>query len=349
MRSAVRNGTTLTALVVLSFTAAAPASAQYFGRQKVQYERFDWRIKETPHFEVHYYVGMEEKTADVARMAERWYERLSRAFQHEFTNRPLVFYADHPDFQQTNITPAMIGEGTGGFMEFLRGRAVLPYTGVYRDTHHVLGHELVHVFQHEIAHSPGGGGLAGMTRLPLFLTEGMAEYLSIGRYDPHTAMWLRDAAIRGDLPTLEQLGRDPRYFPYRYGQALWAYIGGRYGDRAVIDVYRASLRMGWDQALVRILGVSGDSLSKDWIAAIKAHYTPLIEGRQRPREAGNLLLGINKRAGDYNLSPTVSPDGRYLAFFSRRGLFSIDLYVADPRTRRIIRRLAGPTSCVFYK
>jgi hypothetical protein len=102
--------------------------------------------------------------------------------------------------------------------------------------------------------------------------------------------------------------------------------------------------MGWDQALVRILGVSSDSLSKDWIASIKAHYTPLLEGRQRPREVGNLLLGINRRAGDYNLSPTVSPDGKYLAFFSSRGLFGIDLYVADAQTGRVIRRLAGPTS-----
>jgi hypothetical protein len=36
-------------------------------------------------------------------MSERWYERLARLFQHEFEERkPLIFYADHPDFQQTN-------------------------------------------------------------------------------------------------------------------------------------------------------------------------------------------------------------------------------------------------------
>jgi Tol biopolymer transport system component len=325
----------------MSFAAAAPASAQYFGRQKVQYERFDWRIKETPHFQVHYYVGMEEKTADVARMAERWYERLSRAFQHEFTDRPLVFYSDHPDFQQTNITPVMIGEGTGGFMEFLRGRAVLPYTGVYHDTHHVLGHELVHVFQHDLAQQPGGGGIVGMGRLPLWLIEGMAEYLSIGRDDPHTAMWLRDAALRGELPTIHQLSTDRRFFPYRYGQALWAYIAGRWGDRAVPELYRMATRAGWEPAVQRVLGTSTEQISQDWITTIRATYLPLIEGRQRSIDAGDPVI-VDDDIGAMNIAPTISPDGRHIAFYGRRALFTTDLYLADAVTGRVIRRLASP-------
>jgi WD40 repeat protein len=319
------------------------AGAQYFGRNKVQYERFDFRIMRAEHLDFYFYPAESLATADAARMGERWYSRLSEIFRHSFDRKSVVLYADHPDFQQTNVVSGMIEEGTGGITEGLRTRVVMPHTGSYWDTDHVLGHELVHVFQYNVAEA-GPGGLARLGALPLWLVEGMAEYLSLGRYDPLTAMWLRDATLRNKLPTIKQLTTDPRFFPYRYGQALWAYIGGRYGDRAVIDVYRASLRMGWDQALVRILGVSSDSLSKDWIAAIKAHYTPLIDGRQRPREAGNVLLGVNRKAGDYNLSPTVSPDGKYLAFFSRRGLFSIDLYVADAQTGRIIRRLAGPTS-----
>ncbi|MDQ3995966.1 MAG: peptidase S9, partial [Gemmatimonadota bacterium] len=344
-RSALRR-TALLAYVA-AFAALAlggdTAGAQYFGRNKVQYERFDFRIMRTDHLDFYFYPAESLETADAARMGERWYTRLSEIFRHTFDRKAVVLYADHPDFQQTNVVSGMIEEGTGGITEGLRTRVVMPHTGSYWDTDHVLGHELVHVFQYNVAES-GPGGLARLGALPLWLVEGMAEYLSLGRYDPLTAMWLRDATLRNKLPTIKQLTTDPRFFPYRYGQALWAYIGGRYGDRAVVDVYRASLRMGWDQALVRILGVSSDSLSKDWASAIRAHYTPLIEGRQRPAEAGNVLLGINKRAGDYNLSPTVSPDGKYLAFFSRRGLFSIDLYVADAQTGRIIRRLAGPTS-----
>ncbi|HEX4933110.1 MAG TPA: basic secretory protein-like protein, partial [Gemmatimonadaceae bacterium] len=246
-------------------------------------------------------------------------------------------------FQQTNVVGGEISEGTGGITEGLRTRVVMPHTGSYWDTHHVLGHEIVHVFQYNIAEA-GPGGLNRLGALPLWLVEGMAEYLSLGRNDALTAMWLRDATLRDKLPTLKQLTTDPRFFPYRYGQAFWAYVAGRYGDRAVVDVYRAALRVGWDQALVRVLGVNQDSLSKDWISSIKTHYQPLLADRTLPKDAGEPVLRQRKGGGDYNLAPTVSPDGKYVAFFSRRGLFTIDLFVADAATGRIVKRLAGPTS-----
>ena len=326
---------------VALFVLPALAQAQYFGRQKVQYEDFDWRVMETPHFDVHFYPQEQTVTTDAARMAERWYSRLSRAFQHEFKKKPLIFYADHPDFQQTNVIGDMLSEGTGGVTEGLRNRVIMPFTGVYKDNDHVLGHELVHVFQYDLASSPGGGGLAGMGRLPLWLVEGMAEYLSLGRHDPHTAMWLRDAALRGELPTIDQLTRDSRFFPYRYGQALWAFIGGKWGDRAVTELYRYSTRAGWDAALQRVLGVNSAGLSQQWITSIRSTYLPVIQGRQRPRDAGQPVL-FDDEIGAMHLSPVVSPDGRFVAYFGRRELFTVDLYVADARTGQIVKKLTSP-------
>ena len=32
-----------------------PANAQYFGRNKVQYEKFDWRIMKSDHFDLYFY------------------------------------------------------------------------------------------------------------------------------------------------------------------------------------------------------------------------------------------------------------------------------------------------------
>ena len=40
-----------------------------------------------------------------------------------------------------------------------------------------------------------------------------------------------------------------------------------------------------------------------------------------------------------NVSPSISPDGRHIVFFSSRDLFSIDLYLADATTGRIVRKL----------
>ena len=333
-------------LVVVA--AAKPAKAQdYFGRNKVQYEQFDWRIIKSDHFDDYFYPPESLAVSDAARMAERWYVRHSDTFRHAFDHKSLIFYADHPDFEQTNVTPEQLDEAIGGETEGMRDRVIMPFTGVYSDNNHVLGHEMVHVFQYNIAEAAPGGGLQRMATLPGWLIEGMAEYLSLGRDDPLTAMWMRDAVLRNKFPTIKQVTDDPHYFPYRYGQALWAYIGGRWGDRAIVDVFRTSLRMGWNDALVRVLGESDDSLSKDWAAANRALYLPQIQGRTNPDSIGTKIIGI-KLSGDNNLAPTLSPDGKYFAFFSSRDIFGINLYLADARTGKVIRQLASPQSDRHY-
>ena len=331
--------------LLLAGALGTPAQAQYFGRNKVQYEKFDWRILKTDHFDLYFYPAESLKVHDAGRQSERWYTRLSDIFRHQFDRKSIVWYADHPDFQQTNVIGDMLSEGTGGVTEGLRTRVVMPFTGIYDDDEHVTGHELVHVFQYNIAETaPGQGGLARLGQLPLWLIEGMAEYFSLGRNDALTAMWMRDAVMRERFPTIKQLTTDPRFFPYRYGQALWAYIGGRWGDRAVVDVFRAALRVGWDQALVRTLGLTSDSLSKDWAAANRAFYAGQIAGRTHPDSAGRTVVRLKERS-EYNLGPAQSADGRYVAFFtSKTNLFGIDLVLAEAATGRIVRQLAGPQS-----
>ena len=319
--------------------SATPAHAQYFGRNKVNYETFDFRILATPRFDVHYYPSMEEASRDAGRMAERWYERLSPFMRDSLGRRSLIFFADQPDFQQNNVTD-IESEGTGGVTESFRSRVIMPFTGVYEDNHHVLGHELVHVFQYDLAEK--AGGVNRLNALPLWLVEGMAEYLSLGREDVNTATWLRDAARRNDVPSIKQLTNDPRYFPYRYGQALWAYVGGRWGDQAVVDVYKQSLRYGFEGAIRRVLDVSTTQLSKDWGDAIKGAYLPLMAGRTLPDSTGRMIVGQKReRGGEYNLAPVLSPDGKTVAFYSSRGLFEIDLFIADAESGRVIQQLGS--------
>ena len=335
------------AVAIFAMTPSA-ASAQYFGRNKVQYEHFDFRIFETPHFRLHFYPDEQEAASDMARMAERWETRLSALFNRQLSKRkPILLYANQPDFQQTNAVTEQLTEGTGGITESLRDRLIMPLTGVYRDNDHVLGHEMVHVFQYDLAKDTKAGGQAGINALPLWVVEGTAEYLSLGRDDPHTAMWMRDAVLQKKLPTIKQLTNDTRFFPYRYGEALWAYVGGKWGDRAVADTYKAGARFGFEQGIKRTLGMSSDSLSKEWIAATKAAYANVIASRTTPQQSGQALIPV-KHDGETNLSPVISPDGKYIAFFAARELFGYDLFLADAATGRSIKKLADVSTSTEF-
>ena len=137
--------------LLLFLIAPGLLQAQYFGRNKVQYSTFDFKVIQTEHFDVYYYERERVAAMDAARMAERSYAKLSKVLNHEFRERkPIILYANDADFHQTNAISGQIGEGTGGVTEGLKQRVVMPMTGSYKETDHVLGHELVHSFQYDI-------------------------------------------------------------------------------------------------------------------------------------------------------------------------------------------------------
>jgi Tol biopolymer transport system component len=328
----------------------APASAQYFGRNKVQYKTFDFQVLKTEHFDIYYYPEEREGIELAARMAERWHTRLQRILGHELRGRqPLVLYASHADFEQTNAIQGQLSEGTGGVTEALRRRIILPMGGPLADTDHVIGHELVHAFQFDITTGEQTApGENGATRLPLWFIEGMAEYLSLGPVDPQTAMWLRDAAREEKLPSIKDLN-DPKYFPYRWGQAFWAYVAGRYGDDVVGRMLRVAGALGnTDDAIKRVLEIDPKALSDDWHRAIREAYSPVLDATTAPGGVGTLAIAGQKFGGDLNVGPSISPDGKWIAFLSERELFSIDLFIADAATGKVQRRLTSTASDPHY-
>ncbi len=324
------------------FFCFSSLQAQYFGRNKVQYETFDFQVMKTPHFDVYFYPQMKKAAAMSARMAERWYARLSRALGHDLRGRqPLILYANFPHFQQTTTISGLIGEGVGGVTEILKRRIVLPVGASLADTDHVIGHELVHAFQYDITaleHSSFARIQSGVNRLPLWLIEGMAEYLSIGAADPHTSMWMRDATRRKELPTTKQL-TNPRYFPYRYGQSLWAFITGKWGDRAIPRIIKTAGRTGnYEIAMQRALGVSMKELTESWHESLKNAYEPLLNKTWVPGENSSVVIEGTKNVR-MNLAPVLSPDGQRMVLFSSKDLFSIDMYLADVKSGEFERKL----------
>ena len=316
-------------------------SAQYFGRNKVEYDSFKFSVLKTEHFDIYFYPSERAAATEAGRMAERWYARYTRILAYQLHGRqPLILYASHPEFEQTNAIAGELGEGTGGVTEVLKRRIVLPLASSLAQTDHVIGHELVHAFQYDITGQGLGANfrVPGAARLPLWFIEGMAEYLSIGPVDPNTAMWLRDAAQHHKLPTMRQL-YNPRYFPYRYGQAFWAFLAGHYGEAVVGETLRKAGRSGdAELALQQVTGVKADSLAKQWHHEIESAYTLVQQAAEPPKSYGSLLVGGDKRPG-LNVSPALNPDGNQLLFFSQRDLFSIDLYVANAHTGEVRQRM----------
>src|SRR5216117_1242603 len=331
----------------LALFGAAPLAAQYFGQNKVQYQAFDFRIIQTEHFEIYYYPAERTAALDAARMAERWYARLSRILHHQFQGRkPIILYASQSDFQQTNTSGGEeVPEGVVAFTDPFKHRMVIPFTGSYADFEHVMGHEMVHQFQFDVFSRGRVGGVQTLENVnpPLWFMEGMAEYLSLGPIDNHTAMWLRDASLEGHLPTLQQLTYE-QVFPYYFGHAMWAFIGEKWGDEAIGQILQAAVSGGGvEGSFKRTLGVTLDDLVSQWRDAVQTTYLPQLADHYRARRIAQPLLTQKRSEGTLHLAPALSPDGREIAYFSEKNSFFVDLYLADAETGRVKRRLVKST------
>ncbi len=319
--------------------------AQYFGQNKMRYKKLDFNVKQTPHFDMYSYLKNDSMVTWLAKEAEVWYGMHQQVFQDTFLRKnPLIIYNNHPEFQQTTAIQGEISVGTGGVTEAFKQRVVLPVMQINQQTRHVLGHEMVHAFQYRLLiEGKDTTRLESVSNIPLWMVEGMAEYLSIGKKDAFTAMWMRDAYSRNDIPSLKQLTEESyKYFPYRYGQAFFAYVGATYGDTVIMPLFLETAKYGYETAMKRVFGYDAKTMGTLWRSSMETTFRSLNKDTVSS-PVGKALITQNN-GGRMNVAPAISPDGKLVAFMSEKDLFSIDLFLADAHTGEIIRKLGSRTT-----
>ncbi len=297
----------LFSVIVLSATLALPVQGQYyshFGRNKVQYEDFDWHVLKTDHFDVYFYPEMQELAENGAHFAETVYDELENKFNFSLNHRvPLIFYSSNLHFKQTNITPGFIPDGVGGFFEFLKGRVVIPANGNLHRFRRVIRHELVHVFTYsKVLRVMRDHRIPPDRFLPLWFTEGLAEYWS-GEQDYQYEMVMRDAVFSNYLVPLENLYRiHGTYLMYKQGEGIFKFISEAYGEEKILEL----IENAWqDRDFRRVMEVTlkedFEEISRRWQAWLKDQYFPLIEDVELPSliAGGVATKGFNAKPAFY--------------------------------------------------
>ena len=267
--------------IILCFSASG-LNAQYyfFGRNKVQYENFDWKVLQTPHFNIYYYGEFEEVAEIGAKYAEDGYEELKIKFNHYLTRRiPLIFYNTHIQFQQTNVVPLMLPEGVGGFFEYMKGRVVVPYLGDLEKFKNVIIHELVHVFtSNKVANVLRDHRVGTAAKIPLWFNEGIADYWS-HQFDAQGEMVMRDAVLNNLMFGIQTFDQLPlTYFIYKLGQNYLKFISENYGEEKLLMIMENVWRFRrFTEVVEYTLGESAADLDNQWFFYLRKKYYPLVE------------------------------------------------------------------------
>ena len=331
----------LTAAVCLA--VASPTTAQWwneisrFGKNKVNYQDFDWQRHDTEHFRVYFYQGERRIALIAAQIAEDAYSRVAQTLEYQVSEPiPLLIYDSHNDFEETNAVYGLIGEGTLGVTEAFKNRMVLPFTGSFTQFRHVIHHELVHAFMFDMFYRREGG-LASASRLywgpPLWFAEGLAEYCS-SDWTTEKNMWVRGAVIDGYL----SLGG---YQAYTAGYSLLRWIADEFGEDKIAAVTRRmAIIENPADAFTAELGITLDELQERWERHLKRFYWPEIGRRELADELTNQLTDHRQHGNFYNRSPSIAPQGDRIAFLSDRSEYA-SIYIMSAIDGRIMEHVVA--------
>ncbi|MCM2269457.1 MAG: hypothetical protein NDJ75_05105 [Thermoanaerobaculia bacterium] len=333
-----RSAAVVCALVVAAVSPAAAQFAGGFGKNKIQYREFDWKIYHSPHFDVYYYAETEPLLEKVVSMAESAYDHLSREFDHQIQDPvPLIFYATHSHFEQNNIILNFIPEGIGAFASPVRNRMVLPVDLPDGELYDLVLHELTHIFQYSaIFQNKFGRGITGGA--PQWFMEGMASYMAkdegVGE-----RMYLRDAVVNDQVPSILERGIGG-YLAYRFGHAAFDYIEERWGKEGFRDfVYEFRNTIGGraDRALERALRVKPEDFDLDFRRWLRQKYLPQLAATGEPSDFGRPFRDEERRVSDA-LTPAASPSGDLVAALAVwQG--DIDIVLFDTQKREPLANL----------
>lgn len=335
-----------TLVFVLSLFLVSKAYA--FGQNKIVYDTFDWKVYHSTHFDIYFYEEERDQLQRVVDSAESAYLDLSQKFNYQISKKvPLIFYATHSAFEQSNVILNFIPEGVGAFAEPARNRMVLPIDLPDDELLELVTHELTHIFEYEILFQ-GKFGKNVTANPPLWLMEGLASYMAQDE-DTRDRMVLRDAVVNDRIPRINQ---NPQgYFAYRFGHAVFKYIVEQYGIEGLRDFvyeYRNTLGSSVDRALKRAFDITPDEFDARLRLWLRKQYLPILIAKGEPQEYGEPFRINPDITYSSEVSPVPSPSGDLLTAFTTYKE-DIDVVLFNIPERRLLKNLtSGYTSEYEY-
>jgi Tol biopolymer transport system component len=327
---------------------ALPCIAQGFGKNKVQFEHFRWKYIQSGHFDVYFANGAEGLAEFTAEEAEKALDQIEGHWNYEVETRiTFIIYRSHNNFQQTNVSNGIPEESLGGFTEFFKNRVVIPFTGNYEAFRHVIHHELTHAVNLRFFYGSGFQSIligAATSNIPLWFTEGLAEYESRHGWDEEADMFMRDATISGYLPNVEDLYG---YFAYKGGQSVFYFLDRKYGAEKVGEfVNKVKNTRDVERAIKSSIGLDMPEFNRQWQSWLRKIYWPTVTDLKPPTEFAERMTDHDKWRNFVNNGPAISPDGSKLAYLSDRSDY-FDIWMQDIESGKHERLLQGERSGNF--
>ena len=294
--------------LLASVSVRAQLAPEPFGKNRIQYKKFDWEFISTQNFNVYYYDGGKANAQLTADYAEKELKRITSLIGYfPYSKTTLILYNSIADLRQSNIGLNDDSYQTGGETLFLKNKIELAFEGVQTEYKKNLSLQVTKLLLNDMMY---GGSLrevlqsSYMLRLPEWFLIGAAAYVAEG-WNMEMDNYMRDIVLKVKPRKPEGLfGRNPQLA----GQSVWNYISERYGYTSIQNILNLTrITRDIEVGIASSLNLPYKKFMRDW----QNHYLQLNTFNEPGLVAldeKNQLFRKNRKNNVYT-QPVFSPDG----------------------------------------
>ena len=309
---------------------------QTFGKNRVQYNEFNWTYFRYEQFDVYFYKGGKPIAEKASVLARRNLDKMQRFLDHGLDQRiHIMVFNSLTDLKQSNLNANdEESYNTGGVTRTAGTRMFVYFDGDYAHLEQQIREGLAYLTVSNMLYGGFTSSLKNSTllNLPEWYTEGLISYLSYP-WNPDIDEQVMDGFTSGTYKRLNGLtGQEAQYC----GHSIWNYIAYTYGDGVIKNLlFMTIVNRSVDRALQQVLGTTLSEFTNSWRTYYTARYQNTIAAESIE---GNPIIRSKKEEKLYQ--PKVSPNGRYLTYASNeQGLFKVYLYdLVKKKRKRILKR-----------
>ena len=279
-------------LITLSAVAEAQVNNVEFGKNRVQYQKFNWKYYQTNNFNVYFSEDGLGLGKYVAQIAENELPEMEKTLEYGLQRRTnIVVYNTFEDMRQSNIGIDMDWQNTGGVTKLVNNKLLVYFAGNHDNLRRQVREGIAKIIVDNILFGDDLGEVAAnqaFLDLPKWLTNGLIMFTA-ENWSPEVDDELRGVLLAGKYRNFYQMVFDN---PDLAGRSFWKYFSDKYGkSKAYYFFYLSRIYKSINNASLRITQKKFKTILKDFFAEVPQQYYKDLRGR---RNAPKGQLAISK-------------------------------------------------------
>jgi hypothetical protein len=321
-------------------TAQNYPSLERFGKNRIQYRNFEWKIIRTSNFEIYYYQDGRQIANLTAQYAESEFDRITELLGYTPYSRVKIFLFNSPaELTQSNIGLNAQSGLNSREQNLSKSRVELAFTGDQISFRKQIIHDIAMLFVYDMLY---GGSLKDALQSSLLLTlpdwfmPGIASYIAGGN-SLELDDYMRDVSVTRPVKKPSLLnGADAELV----GHSIWNYIVQRYGRDNISNILNLTRIIRNEQSSISsTLGVPYNRFLREWREYYANMATSVGQSYQAGTDEFQLKIGSTDDKSVL-VSLKLSPDKQFIAYaILRDGKFQVD--VVNTATRKKQTVLSG--------